>query len=191
MAHPHRLQNGCFVFLLNVETRKGEKTMTRLYHFTAMLFVLTLALLAVPAASQADRRMHGGSKGMLWDNMMSDMTAEEQKVVQEIFTKHHDKMVDLHRKIFAKRAELNAAMAQEEFDAAKARGLAKEIIALENDLMNSRLEMFIEMREKGVSYYGTCMMGGRMGPCMTGDGMGYGMGGRGMMMDDGMMETGK
>jgi Spy/CpxP family protein refolding chaperone len=155
--------------------------MTRLYHVAATLFVLTLALLTVPAASQADRRMHGGSKGMMWADMMSDMTAEEQKIVQDIVTKHHATMVDLHKKIFAKRAELNAVMAQEKFDTAKARAMAKEIIDLESGLMKSRLDMFIEMREKGVSYYSACMMGGRMG---------YGMGGRGMMMDGGMMGPG-
>jgi zinc resistance-associated protein len=161
--------------------------MTRLYHVTLTLFILVLALLAVPAASQADRRMYGGSRGMMGTDMMSQMTAEEQKIVQDIVQKHHGAMVDLHKKIFAKRAELNAVMAQEKFDAAKARTMAREIIALETDFMKNRLDMFIEMREKGVSYYGTCMIGGHTGPCMMGGGMGYGMSGRGMMMDGGMM----
>ncbi len=163
--------------------------MSRLYHIAIMFFALTLALLVVPAASQADRRMYGGSKAMMGMDMMSQMTAEEQKIVQDIVQKHHGQMVDLHKKIFAKQAELNAVMAQEKFDAAKARAMAKEIIALEADFMKSRLDMFIEMREKGVSYYGTCMIGGHMGPCMMG-GMGYGMRRRGMMMDGGMMGPG-
>jgi zinc resistance-associated protein len=78
-------------------------------------------------------------------------------------------------------------MAQEKFDAAKAKALVKEISAMESDLMQRKLGLFIEMREKGVSYYGTCMVGGRMGPCSMGDGMGSGSSGRGMMMDRSMM----
>jgi Spy/CpxP family protein refolding chaperone len=167
--------------------------MSRLYHLTATVFLLTIALLVIPAASQADRRMYGGSRAMMGTDMMSQMTAQEQKIVQDIVMKHHDRIVDLHRKIFAKRAELNAVMAQEKFDTAKARAMAKEIIALETDLMKNRLDMFIEMREKGVSYYGACMVGGHMGPCARGargGGMGYGMGSRDMMLDGGMMGPG-
>jgi hypothetical protein len=48
-------------------------------------------------------------------------------------------------------------------------------------MMDQHMEMVIEMREKGVSYYGTCTMGGPMGS---------GMGGQRMMMDNGMMEPG-
>jgi Spy/CpxP family protein refolding chaperone len=164
--------------------------MTRLYHVTLTIFILALALLTATASSRADRRMYGGSRDMMGTDMMSRMTAEERKIVQDIVQKHHGQMVDLHKKIFAKQAELNAVMAQEKFDAAKARSMAKEIIALEDDFMKSRLDMFIEMREKGVSYYGTCMIGGHMGPCMTG-GMGYGMRNRGMMMDEDMMPNEK
>jgi zinc resistance-associated protein len=156
----------------------------------AAVFILTVALLVAPGTGQADRMRQGGSGGMMGMDMMSQMTAEEQKIVQDIVEKHHGELVDLHKKIFAKRAELNAVMAQEKFDAGKARTMAKEIVSMQSGLMEKKLGMFIEMREKGISYYGTCMVGGRMGPCMMGGSMGSGMRGRGMMMDGGMMGQG-
>jgi zinc resistance-associated protein len=160
--------------------------MRGLYHALATVFILTLALVADTGTSQA-AKMKGGGHGAMMGDMMSQLSPEEQKIAQDVVKRHHEQIVAMHRKIFAKRAELNAVMAQEKFDAAKAKALVKEISAMESDLMQRKLGLFIEMREKGVSYYGTCMVGGRMGPCSMGDGMGSGSSGRGMMMDRSMM----
>ena len=163
--------------------------MTRHYRVIATAFIVTLALLIAPGVSLANR-MQGGQRGMMSSDMMSQLSPEEQKVAQDIFQKHHGKLMDLHKKIFAKRAELNALMAQEKFDGQKARTMVKELASLESELTQNHLGVFIEMREKGVSYYGTCMIGGQMGPCATGVGMGRGMMGQGMM-GQGMMDGGK
>jgi Spy/CpxP family protein refolding chaperone len=162
--------------------------MTRLYHVGIVLFMLFFALLAIPETGQANR-MRSSRHGIMMGMDMSELSAEEQKVVQDLMQKHHGQMVDMHKKIFPKRAELNAAMAQEKFDSARARTLAKEVAAMESNLMQRKLGMLIEMRGKGVSYYGTCIVGGRMGPCMMGGGTGAGMKGRHMMMGGDMIES--
>jgi len=161
--------------------------MRGLYHALATVFILALALVADTGTGQAAKMRGGGQGAMMGADMMSQLSPEEQKIAQDVVQKHHGQIVEMHKKIFAKRAELNAVMAQEKFDAAKARALVKEISAMESDLMQKKLGLFIEMREQGVSYYGTCMVGGRMGPCSMGGGMGSGMSGRGMMMDGSMM----
>lgn len=155
--------------------------MTRLYHATAVVFIVTLAVLAAPGVGQADRMRGGGRGHMMGMDVMSQLSAEEQKTVQELVPTYQQTMMDLMKKIFAKRAELNAVMAQEKFDGTKARALGKELVNLHGQLMEQHLGMFIEMREKGVSYYGTCMTGGMMGRGMMMDG--------GMMMPQDMMQT--
>lgn len=152
--------------------------MTSTKYFGKIILFLALGLCVIPRTSQANR-MHGGSGyHMMNIGMMSQLTDEEQKTVMDLMQKYHGPMMELKKQLYAKRAILHALMAQEKFDGKKARSLCKEISALQTRLMDQHMEMFIEMREKGVSYYGTCMSGGRMG---------RGMMGPGMMMDDGMM----
>lgn len=160
--------------------------MRRINRVLCVVSLLTLGLLVIPLTSQADRMRSGGYR-MMGGDMMSQLSPEEQKTVEELGQKYYGQMMDLRKQIFAKRAELNAVMAQEKFDAKKARILGKEIRLLQDSLHEKHLEMLIEMREKGVSYYGTCMTGGKMGRHM----MGRGMMGQPMMMDDGMMEQEK
>lgn len=156
---------------------------------TAIIFLL-LGLFAIPISAQA-RQTRGHGYHMMGQGMMSQLTEQEQKTATEVMQKYHGPMMELRKQIFSKRAELNAVMAQETFDAKKARALGKEISAIETKMMNQHMEMFIEMREKGVSYYGSCMSGGMMmGPCTMGGGMGSGMDGRGMMMDNGKRKPG-
>lgn len=148
-------------------------------YFGKIVLFLALGLFVIPGTSQANR-MHGGSGyHMMNSGMMSQLTDAEQKTVMDLMQKYHGPMMELKKQLYAKRAGLNAVMAQENFDGKKARALGKEISALQTRLMDQHMEMFIEMREKGVSYYGTCMSGGRMG---------RGMMGPGMMMDDGIIE---
>jgi zinc resistance-associated protein len=155
--------------------------MTSTKYFGKIILLLALGFLVIPATSQANR-MHGGSGyHMMNSGMMSQLTDEEQKTVMDLMQKYHGPMMELKKQLYAKRADLNAVMAQEKFDGKKARALGKEISALQTRLMDQHMEMFIEMREKGVSYYGTCMSGGKMG---------RGMMGPGMMMDGSMMGTG-
>jgi zinc resistance-associated protein len=136
--------------------------------------------------------MHGGSGyHMMNTGMMSQLTDEEQKTVMDVMQKYHGPMMELKKQLYAKRASLHAVMAQEKFDGKKARALGKEISALQTRLMDQHTEMFIEIREKGVSYYGTCMSGSRMGRGMTGSGMMMdgSMMGPGMMMDGDMLKS--
>lgn len=155
--------------------------MTRMKYIATTILWLAVGLFIIPGTSHANR-MHGGSGyHMMSSGMMSQLTDEEQKTVAEVIQKYHGPMMELKKQLFAKRADLNAAMAQEKFDIKKARILGKEISNLQDKLLEQHLEMIFEMREKGVSYYGTCMSGGRMG---------RGMMGPGMMMDDSMMGTG-
>jgi zinc resistance-associated protein len=139
-----------------------------------IIFILSLGLFIIPGTSQADKMRGGGGYHMMSSDLMSQLTAEEQKTVTEVSKKYQGPMMELRKQLFAKHAELNAVMAQEKFDPKKARALSKEILTLRNKMMEQHMEMNIEMREKGVSYYSTCMTGGKMG--------------RGMMMDDSMMD---
>lgn len=149
--------------------------------------IVFLGVLVIPFNSQADRMRGGSGYHMMGSGMMSQLTTEEQKTVNDLVQKYHGPMMELKKQLFAKRAELNAVMAQEKFDPKKARALSKEISALQSRFTEQHTEMFIEMREKGVSYYGTCMSGGRMGRGMIMDDNTMG---RGMMMDGGMMGSG-
>lgn len=163
--------------------------MTKNYRTMAMACIVTLALLMSSGVSFAQKKMQG-SQGMMGTEMMSKLSPEEQEIAKKLMQKNHDKLMELHKKIFAKRAELNAVMAQEKFEPQKARTLVNELASLESDLTKNHLGMFIEMRQQGVSYYGTCMIGGRMGPCATGVGMGRGMMDGGKMMDGTNMKDG-
>jgi zinc resistance-associated protein len=165
--------------------------MTSTKYFGKIILFLALGLCVIPGTSQANR-MHGGSGyHMMNTGMMSQLTDEEQKTVMDVMQKYHGPMMELKKQLYAKRASLHAVMAQEKFDGKKARALGKEISALQTRLMDQHTEMFIEIREKGVSYYGTCMSGSRMGRGMTGSGMMMdgSMMGPGMMMDGDMLKS--
>ncbi len=155
--------------------------MTSKKYIAITTLLLAIGLFVIPGTSQANRMHMGSGYHMMSSGMMSQLTDEEQKTVMELMQKYHGPMMELKKQLYAKRADLNAVMAQEKLDSKKARALAKEISALQSKFMDQHMEMFIEMREKGVSYYGTCMSGGRMG---------RGMMGPGMMMDGSMMGTG-
>jgi zinc resistance-associated protein len=161
----------------NTKPQKEDQTMIGFNRTLKTAILLALGILVFSVSSQAGRMGPGGGYHMMGSGMMSQLTTEEQQTVNELMQKYHAPMMELKKQIFAKRAELNAVLAQDPFDAKKARALSKEIAALKSRFTEQHMEMFIEMRNKGVSYYGTCMSGGRMG--------------RGMMMDGGMMGPGR
>ena len=111
------------------------------------------------------------------------LSPEQQKAYQEITAKYQAQFAKLSEQKWTKHAQLNAVLAQDKIDAAQARTLAKEIGALSAQAYEARVNMLIDMREQGFSYYGLGMMhGGMMGPGMMGGrgyqgGYGYGYGG--------------
>lgn len=145
--------------------------MTSTKHLVKIVLFLALGVFVIPGTSQANKMHRGSGYHMMSSGMMSQLTDEEQKTVMEVMQKYHGPMMELKKQLFAKRAELNAVMAQEKFDIKRARVLGKEISNHQDKLLEQQLEMIFEMREKGVSYYGTCMSGSRMGGGMMGPGM--------------------
>lgn len=153
------------------------------------LAVLAITLLfAVPALAQMGMGpgggMMGGGQGMMGGpGMMGgqgygyggnyQLSPEQQKAYQEVTGKYRAQFAQLSEQMWNKHAQLNAVLAQDKIDAAQARTLAKEIGALSAKALETRVNMLIDMREKGFSYYGLGMMhGGMMGPGMMG-GRGY------------------
>jgi zinc resistance-associated protein len=119
--------------------------------------------------------MMGGGPGYGGGNYQ--LSPEQQKAYQEIAGKYQAQFAKLSEQMWTKHAQLNAILAQDKIDAAQARSLAKEIGALSAQAIETRVNMLIDMREKGFSYYGMGMMGGGMYGGMMGPGMmGYGHG---------------
>jgi zinc resistance-associated protein len=101
------------------------------------------------------------------------LSPEQQKAYQEIVGKYQARFAKLSEQMWTKHAQLNAVLAQDKIDAAQAKSLAKEIGALSAQSIETRVNMLIDMREQGFSYYGLGMMhGGPMGGGMFG-GHGY------------------
>lgn len=104
---------------------------------------------------------------------------EQQAAYQEVYGKYGPKFEKASEAMWAKRAELDALLAQPKVDRKKALALANEIGDLSAEACRTNIEMLVDLREKGVPFYGMGMMHGGM---MGGYGMmGYGMGGYGMM----------
>lgn len=121
-----------------------------------------------------------GNRGM-WNNYQA--TPEQQKAYQEIIDKHQADFAQLADKMWAKRAQLNGILAQEKVDRKQAKQLAKEIGELLSQCYGLQVEMLVDMREKGLSYYGMGMMhGGMMGGGMMDMMQGGMMGGMMNMM---------
>jgi zinc resistance-associated protein len=158
----------------------------------AIASLALLLLFAVPALAQMGMGPGSGMMGggMMGPGMMGggpgygygygggyQMTPEQRKAYQEIAGKYQAQFAKLSEQMWNKHAQLNAVLAQDKIDAAQARSLSKEIGALSAQVFETRVNMLIDMREKGFSYYGLGMMhgghmGGMMGPGMMG-GYGY------------------
>ena len=117
-----------------------------------------------------------GSGGGKWGGY--GLSPEQEKAYAEIAQKYQGELGKISERMWAQRAQLNALLAQDKIDRKQAKALAGEIGALSTRACQLRVEMLIDLREKGFSFYGLGMMGhGMMGPGMMGPGM---MGG-GMM----------
>lgn len=142
------------------------------YIFTS--FILSFLLLC---SSVAFGQMMGSGGGYgyhgMWNNYQT--TPEQQKAYQEIIDKYQASFAQLADKMWSKRAQLNGLIAQDKVDRKQTTRLAKEVGELLSQCYGLQVEMLIDMRKKGLSYYGMGMMhGGMMGGGMM-DMMGGGM----------------
>ncbi|WP_338669542.1 periplasmic heavy metal sensor [Pseudodesulfovibrio methanolicus] len=156
--------------------------------FITLVSLAFVLLLSIPASAQMGMGPGGGMMGggPGYGRMMGpgygggnyQLSPEQQKAYQEISAKYQAQFAKLSEQMWTKHAQLNAVLAQDKIDAGQARSLAKEIGALSAQALETRVNMLIDMREKGFSYYGMGMMGGgmyggMMGPGMMGPGHGY------------------
>ncbi|WP_158509909.1 Spy/CpxP family protein refolding chaperone [Pseudodesulfovibrio indicus] len=126
-----------------------------------------------------------GHHGM-WNNYQA--SPEQQKAYQEIFDKYQGDLSRLADKMWSKRAQLNGLLAQEKVDRKQVKQLADEVGALLSQCYALQVDMLVDMREKGLSYYGMGMMhGGMMGGGMMDMMMGNMMN---MMMGGGQWHQG-
>jgi zinc resistance-associated protein len=152
------------------------------------IIIASLAFVLVFAVSAFAQMGMGPGGGMMGPGMMGygyggnyggnyQYTPEQQKAYQEIVGKYQAQFAQLSEQMWNKQAQLNAVLAQDKIDSGQAKSLAKEIGALSAQSVETRVNMLIDMREKGFSYYGMGMMGGGMYGGMMGPGMmGYGHG---------------
>lgn len=161
----------------------------RITTIACLAFVL---LFAVTASAQMGMGPGGGMMGggpgygMMggpgyggWNNYQ--LTPEQQKAYQDIAAKYQADFAKLSSEMWSKRAQLNAVLAQEKIDRAQAKALAAEIGKLSAQAYAMRVDMLVDMRESGISYYGLDMMHGGMmgggmmdGPWHRGGRPGYG-----------------
>lgn len=151
--------------------------MTKNAVIIAVGMLLSMSL-AGAAFAQSGHMMD--TRGMRYGDRWSNYNAspEQVKAYQMITEKYQPRFLELADQMWAKSAQLNGAIAQDKIDKALVKKLAKETGAIMAQTYELRVEMLVDMREQGLSYYGMGMMhGGMMGGGMMGGGM---MGG-GMM----------
>mgnify|MGYP000047145463 CR=1 FL=1 len=141
--------------------------MIRTLQTIAVTALLVFAVLAGTAQSRPCT-MNGKGSGA---GQMAPLTAEEQKVAQEIRAKYQVPLTETKTKLRAKRSEMQATMTAEKFDAAKARQLNKEIAVLHSEVMELQMAQCIEMREKGLANCATCQAGSKRRGCPLAQGM--------------------
>lgn len=146
--------------------------MSRIFQVRLAAFILVLALTASPALSKPCKVTSSTQEAAMTANRMPQLSAEEQKIVTELNDKYRPLMMAQRSQLTAKRTELQAVMAQETFEADKAKSLSQEITTLHSKLMELRMAKQIEMRQKGIAYSATCATKRRQsGPCAIGAGM--------------------
>lgn len=166
-----------------------------------LILSASVLLLAAPALAQQTGSQHQqhqtqapagqpGSPGMMGHGMMGGgmgmMGADPAKVqqAQKIMAEYQPKLFQLHQDLYARKAELNAVLAQPQPDVNKAKSIAKQIADLQGQQLTQMVEMRarisketgIRMPMKGMGMGG--MMGGKMGGgmgCPMMQGMGGGM----------------
>lgn len=124
--------------------------------------ISTFALLLLFSSTAFGQMMGSGRGHGMWNNYQA--SPEQQKAYQDIIDKYQPDFSKLADTMWSKRAQLNGAVAQEKVDRTKVRALAKEVGDLLSQCYRLQVDMMLDMREKGVSYYGMGMMhGGMMG----------------------------
>jgi zinc resistance-associated protein len=145
-----------------------------------ILLILTcLGMLAVGGLAMAQmgggHMMSGGhgTPGGAWGSYQA--TPEQEAAVREIMDKYQPSMTAVAERMWAARAELNGELAREKIDRNTVKALAKKIGDMLAQSYEMQVEMLMEMRVKGLSYYGMGMMhGGMMGGGMMGGWQGPG-----------------
>ncbi len=157
---------------------------------TIVLAGVLAIVLASPVFAQATTRM-GGGPGMMMGGgpqaMGAQLTPQQQQTLQNIEAGHRDAFLNLHKKLWAKRIQLAAALTEDKIDQGKVNSLVSDINKLRSSLFEEQVKMRVEIAKAGLAYYA---MGGHMTPGgMMGRGMGPGMMGRGMMGPCPMMDA--
>ncbi len=150
--------------------------MKRILLILACLGILTTGW---PAMAQmgGGHMMSGGHgvPGGAWGSYQA--TPEQEAAVKEIMDKYQPSITATAERIWAARAELNGELARDTIDRNTVKTLAKKIGGMLAQSYEMQVEMLMEMRAKGLSYYGMGMMhgglmhGGMMGGGMMGDSM--------------------
>jgi len=124
----------------------------------------------------------GGGPGMMAGGPMSpgaELTPQQQQTLMNIQAGHRDAFLNLHKKLWAKRIQLEAALTEDKIDQGRVNSLVNDINKLRSSLFEEQVKMKVELAKAGLAYYavkGGHMMGGGM--------MGRGMMGPCPMMDD-------
>jgi Spy/CpxP family protein refolding chaperone len=145
----------------------------------AILLGLCLSLIAAQAFAQM------GSGHMMDGSRYSGgygLTEEQVEASREIHAKYQDSFAELSEQIWSKRAQISGELAKDNVDRGRVEKLAGEVGDLMSKGYQMRVKMFMDMREKGLSF-GACsgmMGGGMMHGGMMGGGYHGGMMGGGM-----------
>lgn len=127
--------------------------------------VLTLAFITA-FAGFASAQGHGMMGGM------GNMTPEKQATMQKLHADFNTATADLHKRLFAKESELDAALYADKPDEKKIDALTKEISDLNAEIYAEKVKMHKAMAKEGiVPGKGHGMMGGKGGCQMMGGGM--------------------
>lgn len=128
--------------------------------------------------------MGGGMMGGMMGSPYASLPPEKQEAVKAIDQAFQKKLADLKQKMWAKNAELEAALSQSKPDKKKAEALNRELGALHTEMQ----QVMIDRRLKVAEETGISMPMGMMGQGMGM--MGPGMGGMMDMMGQGGMCAG-
>ncbi len=149
---------------------KVEKLMT------IVLAGALVIVLASPVVAQTGNRM-GGGYGMMMGGgphfMGTQLTPQQQQALQNIEAGHRDAFLTLHKKLWAKKIQLAAALTEDKIDQGKVNSLVSDINKLRSSLFEEQVKMRVEIAKAGLAYYamgsghmmGRAMRAGMMGPC--------------------------
>ena len=133
-----------------------------------------VTVLASPVFAQAGNRM-GRGPGMMMgggpQSMGTQLTPQQQQTLQNIQESHRDAFLSLHKRLWAKRIQLAAALTEDKIDQGRVNSLVSDINKLRSSLFEEQVKMLVEIARAGLAYYamrGGPMMGGGMGAGMMG-----------------------